>query len=96
MAMAPANALYAQEMNQFLKKKSLLQENMAKLWGIILGQRTKALVENLRAEHDFEAQQNNYNAIWLLKSIKRVVHGITHPLIPSLEISIRPNRLARL
>ena len=77
MAMAPANALYAQEMNQFSKKKSLLQENMAKLWGIILGQCTKALVENLRAEHDFETQQNDYNAIWLLKSIKRVVHGVT-------------------
>ena len=77
LLMAPANALYAQEMNQFSKQKSLLRENMAKLWGIILGQCTKALVENLRAEHDFEIQQNDYNAIWLLKSIKRVVHGVT-------------------
>ncbi|GFH56492.1 predicted protein [Chaetoceros tenuissimus] len=54
MMMAPANALFTQEMNQFSKKKSLLQENMAKLWRIILGQCTKALVKNLRAEHDFE------------------------------------------
>lgn len=34
-------------------------------------------MENLQAEHDFETQQNDYNAIWLLKSIKRVVHGVT-------------------
>ncbi|GFH62173.1 hypothetical protein CTEN210_18649 [Chaetoceros tenuissimus] len=82
MAMAPANALNAQEVSQFAKKKSLLQENMAKLWGIILGQCTKALVENLRAEHDFEKQQSEYNAIWLLKSIKRVVHSVTTSLNP--------------
>ena len=77
MLMEPAQSLYSQEMSQFAKKRDLLKENMAKLWGIIFGQCTKALVESLRAEADFEQEQEDYNAIWLLKSIKRVVQGVT-------------------
>ena len=49
----PAETLYVQEMGQFAKKRSLLKANMAKLWGIIIGQCTKALVESIRAEHDW-------------------------------------------
>lgn len=73
----PAQALFVQEMSQFAKKRSQLKENMAKLWGVILGQCTKALVEALRAEHDFEQEQATYNSIWLLKSIKRIAQGVT-------------------
>jgi len=74
---APAEALYVQEMGLFAKKRSLLKANMAKLWGIIIGQCTKALVESIRAEHDWEEEQVGYNAIWLLKAIKRIVQGVT-------------------
>ena len=49
----PAETLYVQEMGQFAKKRSLLKANMAKLWGIIIGQCTKALAESIRAEHDW-------------------------------------------
>ena len=73
----PAETLYVQEMGQFAKKRSLLKANMAKLWGIIIGQCTKALVESIRAEHDWEEEQIGYNAIWLLKAIKRIVQGVT-------------------
>ena len=73
----PAEALYMQEMGLFAKKRSLLKANMAKLWGIIIGQCTKALVESVRAEHDWEEEQVGYNAIWLLKAIKRIVQGVT-------------------
>mgnify|MGYP006888611105 CR=1 FL=1 len=73
----PAQALFTQEMSQFAKKRSQLKENMAKLWGVILGQCTKALVEALRAEHDFEQELVQYNSIWLLKSIKRIAQGVT-------------------
>ena len=73
----PAQALFTQEMSQFAKKRSQLKENMAKLWGVILGQCTKALVEALRAEHDFEQELVEYNSIWLLKSIKRIAQGVT-------------------
>ena len=69
----PAETLDAQETGQFAKKRSLLKANMAKLWGIIIDQCTKALVENIRAEHDWEEKQVGYNAIWLLKAIKRIV-----------------------
>jgi len=50
----PAETLCVQKMGQFAKKRSLLKANMAKLWGIIIGQCTKALVESIRAEHDWE------------------------------------------
>ena len=73
----PAETLYVQEMGQFAKKRSLLKANMAKLWGIIIGQCTKALVESIRAEHGWEEEQIGYNAIWLLKAIKRIVQGVT-------------------
>eukprot|EP00957_Ditylum_brightwellii_P040720 3082298-Ditylum_brightwellii.AAC.2 len=73
----PAQALYTQEMLQYTKKRNQLKENMAKLWGIILGQCTKALIEALRADHDFEQEQSTYNSIWLLKSIKRIAQGVT-------------------
>lgn len=80
MMMEPATVLYAQEMSQFAKQKNQLIENMAKLWGIIFWQCTKALIESLRAEHNFEAQQITYNAIWLLKSIKQIIKFVPHSI----------------
>lgn len=53
-------------MSQYAKKRNQLKENMAKLWGVIMGQCTKALVEALRAEHDFEQEQVAYNSIMLV------------------------------
>jgi len=70
-------ALHVQEVGLFAKKRSLLKANMAKLWRIIIDQCTEALVESIRPENVLEEKQVGYNAIWLLKAIKRIVQGVT-------------------
>ena len=65
------------QMALFSKKKDTTSSNMTTLWGIIIGQCTKALVADIRAEHDYEKKEEEFDSIWLLKTIKRIVHGVT-------------------
>ena len=50
---------------------------MTTLWGIIIGQYTTVLVEAIRAEHSYEDKEEVYNSIWLLRTIKKIVSGVT-------------------
>ena len=65
------------QMALFSKKKDTTSSNMTTLWGIIIGQCTKALIADIRAEHDYEKREEAFDSIWLLKTIKRIVHGVT-------------------
>ena len=65
------------QMAIFSKKMDVTASNMTTLWGLIIGQCTKALVADIRAEHDYEDKAEAFDSIWLLKTIKRIVHGVT-------------------
>ena len=75
--LAAAKMYQTSQMVIFSKKMDVTASNMTTLWGIIIGQCTKALVADIRAEHDYEDKAKVFDSMWLLKTIKRIVHGVT-------------------
>ncbi|GFH56608.1 predicted protein [Chaetoceros tenuissimus] len=75
--LAAVKLYQSSQMAIFSKKMDVTTSNMTTLWGIIIGQCTKALVADIRAEHDYEDKAEAFDSIWLLKTIKRIVHRVT-------------------
>ena len=62
--------LLKSELTDYTKRAVLAKSNMASLWGIVIGQCTDSLQEQIRAEDEYETNSSNYDSIWLIKSLK--------------------------
>ena len=61
---------------EYNKRRTAAFSNLAALWGLIMGQCSSALQQHIKAEEGY--YQNQYNPIWLLKTVKKVISGVTH------------------
>ena len=64
------------EMKIFADRRKCVTNNLTALWGVIMGQCTPALQEELRAEDAYEGKATSYDSIWLLKTLQRVTAGM--------------------
>ena len=69
--------LLKSELTDYTKRAVLAKSNMASLWGIVIGQCTDSLQEQIRAEDEYETNSSNYDSIWLIKTLKKVISGVT-------------------
>ena len=79
--------LLKSEMIDNRKRAVLAKSNMASLWGIVIGQCTDSLQEQIRAEDEYETNSLNYDSIWLTKALKKVFSGVTAIQHMSFSIS---------
>lgn len=64
------------EMKIYADRQKVVVNNLTVLWGIVIGQCTPMLQEELRAEEDYDIKSSEYDSIWLLKTLQRVTAGI--------------------
>jgi len=62
--------------SEYNKRKTAVTSNMAALWGLVMGQCTLGLQQVVKAEEGYD--DNVYNPVWLLNTIKKVISGVTH------------------
>jgi len=69
--------LLKSELTDYTKRAVLAKSKMASLSGIVIGQCTDTLQEQIRAEDEYETNSSNYDSIWLIKTLKKVISGVT-------------------
>ncbi len=62
--------------NKFSRRLSDLDTNVVSLWGHIWGQCTNALQAELKADAEFKQKRATYDALWLLKTCKKLIASI--------------------
>jgi len=71
---------------QFIIREEILQENITKIYGLIIGQCTPTLRSALKADKDFKPKSEIFEALWLMKSIKTVSSGVDIKANPALTL----------
>ena len=71
---------------QFIICEEILQENITKIYGLIIGQCMPALRSALKANKNFKSKSEIFEALWLLKSIKTVSSGVDIKENPALTL----------
>ena len=64
------------KMKRHLEREDLLDSNLEKLFGLIMGQCTQGLMAELKAEKEYEIRAKTSDALWLLKKVKVISAGI--------------------
>ena len=85
---------YKEEIKDFVRRKSILQKNMVKAYGLIWGQCTKGLRAKLEARQNWDdgtTEKIKHRPINLLKAIKEITHNHQDTKYPqeSIFFSIR-------
>ena len=63
------------ELKLFSTRRNILFQNITKLFGIIWGQCTPSLQEDIRGLQDYKNETDSYNTLWLLENLKRASSG---------------------
>jgi len=61
---------------KYLDHEETLSENMHHLYGIIIRQCTPSLQSTIKADNDYDVKSKNFDSLWLLKIIKKIMAGI--------------------
>lgn len=79
-------ALLPTEIKAFVTQKSTLTSNISKLWGLLWGQCTPSLQQDLRNLSMFEPMHDQRNYLWLLQEFKKALLVLTtHNMKSSLS-----------
>ena len=73
-----ANDLKKAEIRIFAERRKTVKSNLTSLWGVILGQCTPSLKEEVRAMDDYEDRAAAYDSIWFLQTLQKVTAGVTN------------------
>ena len=76
--------VWKSDVKNFSRRKNLLASNLTKLYSLILGQCTQALIANIKKEKDYDDKSRASDALWLLRVLKRLCAGINTNHNPSL------------
>jgi len=71
---------------QFIIREEILQENITKIYGLIIGQCTPALRTALKVDKDFKSKSETFEALWLSKCVKTVSSGVDINANPALAL----------
>ena len=74
-----ANDLKKAEIRIFAERRKTVKSNLTSLWGVILGQCTPSLKEEVRAMEGYEDRAAAYDSIWFLQMlVQKVTAGVTN------------------
>jgi hypothetical protein len=73
-----ANDLKKAEIRIFAERRKMVKGNLTSLWGVILGQCTPSLKEEVRAMEGYEDRAAAYDSIWFLQTLQKVTAGVTN------------------
>ena len=68
--------VWKSDIKNFSNRKNLLSSNISKLFSLIVGQCTQAMITNIKKEEDYDKKSRDSDALWLLKVLKRLCAGI--------------------
>ena len=77
-------SLLESERKAFVTRKATLTANMPKLFGLMWGQCTPTLQQDIRNLADYQVQSDAHNCLWLLTNLKQCVSGCDETQHPSL------------
>ena len=60
----------------YMNRRETLEENVEKLFGLLMGQCTQALVAEIKASSEYTLRAEDSDALWLLKKIKVLSAGV--------------------
>ena len=83
--------LWELKAKKYLEKDEMLQQNVNKLYAIIIGQCSPALKSALKADGAYTQKSNDFDALWLLKKLKVISAGVDlkeNPLLTLHEQTI--------
>ena len=69
-------AIQAQRIKMYVSREMELETNMLKVYGLIKGQCSHALVAILKQEDDYEDKNLKQDVLWLLKTLKGLTSGL--------------------
>ena len=67
--------LLAPERKTFVDRKAILSQNLAKLFGLVWGQCTPKLREDIMGRTDYVTKLTEYDCLWLLEKVKSASSG---------------------
>ena len=67
--------LLATELSEFSKRRSNIDGAAANLWGVITGQCSQQILEQLKAQSDYEAKSRAFDCVWLLNTLQLLSAG---------------------
>ena len=62
--------VWEMKIKRYLDREDQLGENINKIYGLVIGQCTIALLSTLRSDKDYEQKSKFFDALWLLKKSK--------------------------
>ena len=65
------------EVGRFGKLKEIVADNQVKLYNLVLGQCSPSLEIEIRGDKKFRKKDRSSDALWLLKTIKKIMSGVT-------------------
>ena len=68
--------VWKSDIKNFSSRKNLLASNMTKLYSLIIGQCTSAMICNAKKEKEYAVKSRECDALWLLKVLKKLCSGI--------------------
>eukprot|EP00957_Ditylum_brightwellii_P142277 10839262-Ditylum_brightwellii.AAC.1 len=87
-----------EKLSKHNRQIKLIEYNMGKLYGIMMGQCTESLKSDIKGEDDYEDAEIDSNVLWLLQTIKKIFAGIhtkkNEKPVKSLDIFQKWFRLA--
>ena len=73
---AMKKAVNDQMAKQFAQRIGILQTNTARIYGLVWGQCTNALVAEIKSQKDYDTNAASYNALRLLGAVKKLSSGV--------------------
>ena len=68
--------LHTQSMKLFAVRRQQLKENITKIYGIIWGNCTHLLQNQITSHTDYENKSQSFDAVWLMEQVKLAAQGI--------------------
>eukprot|EP00957_Ditylum_brightwellii_P060834 4618602-Ditylum_brightwellii.AAC.1 len=68
--------IWKEKLSKHNRRIKLIEDNMEKLCGIVMGQCTESLKSEIKGENDYEDAEMDSNALWLLQTVKKISAGI--------------------
>ncbi len=70
-----ASVIFAGHVKTMQETRKTLRQNLVKLWGIVHGQCTPALQEELSGDPEYAQKSADFDSIWLLRTLQKITAG---------------------
>jgi hypothetical protein len=88
--------LLATELSEFSKRRSNIDGATANLWGIIVGQCSQQILEQLKAQAEYENKSRAFDCVWLLNTLQLLSAGTDQASNPFVSANDALRQLNRI